>query len=87
MDKSKFKRLGDFTSCAHPMGSQYITRLQYHGEVQILTCSGSVYTTHLGDQGVIEGKFLHFEDRSGEVHTINLDEVETLNTHLGYKEV
>lgn len=64
----------------------FIQRLTEHGEVQIKTAAGAVYTMHLGDKGNLEDGVISFTTRDGERNNIFTDQIEAINTHKGYQE-
>jgi hypothetical protein len=71
---------------SNPKLRLWADRLTEHGEVQVLTASGGVYTMHLGDKGEFNNSMLLLIDREGQQHSIFWEQVEGINTHRGYKE-
>ncbi len=64
----------------------FADRLQQHGEAQITLSNGVVHSIHLGDQGMIADGVVTYIDREGQRHNIFVDQIVTINTHLGYAE-
>ncbi len=80
------KHLKDYTSCANPKLNLYLNMLHTHGEVQIVTTTGAVHTTHLGDYGEVTDGYFAYRTKEGEVNVIFPDQIQSLNTHRGYQD-
>lgn len=90
MDKQTFNEIFQSQKFTDHTVLKFEDRLREHGEVQVKTASGAVYSMHLGDWGLIEesedAAFITLFAKDGQVHSICTREIEAINTHRGYLE-
>lgn len=63
-----------------------VQRLKEHGEVQVILASKTEYSFHLGDYGEIGLNAMCFRDNQGSTQFLAYDQIESIFTHMGYKE-